>query len=74
MPYAGSFTAVYGWCPRRYGAKDAFRMGNYGLLDLTFGNIGLEFLPGLSPSKANSWITRLHLDNRHAAREGESVP
>jgi hypothetical protein len=74
QPYAGSFTAVYGWYPRRFGAKDAFRMGNYGLLDAAAGNISIEFLPGrLGPGGA-SWITRLHLDNRHAARENESAP
>jgi hypothetical protein len=43
-PYAGTMTAVYGWYPRRYGAKDAFRMGNYGMLYYVGGNIGLEFL------------------------------
>lgn len=73
-PYAGAFTAVYGWYPSRYGAKDAFRMGNYGLLDDAAGNVSLEFLPSLFPPKAGSWISRLHLDNRHAAREGESAP
>ena len=31
-PYAGAATAVYGWYPNRFGAKDAFRMGNYSLL------------------------------------------
>jgi hypothetical protein len=31
-PYAGTMTAVYGWCPGRYGARDAFRMGNYSML------------------------------------------
>lgn len=25
-PYAGTMTAVYGWYPHRYGARDAFRM------------------------------------------------
>ena len=31
-PYAGTLTAVYGWYPGRYDAKDAFRMGNYSLV------------------------------------------
>jgi len=74
QPYAGTFTAVHGWYPPRYGAKDAFRMGNYGLLDLALGNISLEFLPALASHAGNSWVTRLHLDNRHAARENESAP
>jgi hypothetical protein len=73
-PYAGSFTAVEGWYPRRYNAKDAFRMGNYGLMDAAIGNIGLEFLPRLLHPGVGSWITRLHLDNRRAARENESAP
>ena len=73
-PYAGSFTAVYGWYPGRYGAKDAFRMGNYGLMEYAAGNISLEFLPGLIHAETNSWVTRFHLDNRHAARADESAP
>ena len=73
-PYAGTFTAVYGWYPDRYGAKDAFRMGNYGLMEYAIGNIGLEFLPSLTHGKGTSLMLRLHLDNRHAARAGESAP
>ncbi len=73
-PYAGPLAAVSLWYPPRYSAKDAFRMGNYGLLDFTVGNIGLEFLPGLLHPKSTSWISRWHLDNRHAARQGESAP
>jgi hypothetical protein len=42
-PYAGSMTAIYGWYPNRYGAKDAFRTGNYSLLIYMGGNIALEF-------------------------------
>ena len=45
-PYAGSITAVYGWYPERYGAKDAFRMGNYGQLGSLMQNFALEFLYG----------------------------
>jgi hypothetical protein len=42
-PYAGSMTAVYGWYPSRYGAKDAFRMGNYTLLGYAGSNVVFEF-------------------------------
>ena len=73
-PYIGPLTAVSIWYPRRYTAKDAFRMGNYGLLDYVVGNISLEFLPGLLHPKSSSLIRRWHFDNRHAAREGESAP
>jgi hypothetical protein len=45
-PYVGPMVAVYGWYPERYGAKDAFRMGNYSLLTYIGGNISLEFLYG----------------------------
>jgi len=45
-PYAGSMTAVYGWYPGRYGAKDGFRMGNYALLAFVGGNIAREFIYG----------------------------
>ena len=43
-PYAGTMTAVYAWYPSRYGAKDAFRMGNYAMLGYVGGNIAMEFL------------------------------
>ena len=36
-PYAGTMTAVYGWYPGRYNAKDGFRMGNYSLLGYVAG-------------------------------------
>jgi hypothetical protein len=68
-PYVASAAEVYGWYPRRYGAKDAFRMGNYGLLDYLGGNISLEFLSPLLHARRNGWIARLHLDNRHLAPE-----
>ncbi|MGC4048823.1 MAG: hypothetical protein QM757_04790 [Paludibaculum sp.] len=58
-PYAGATTAVYGWYPDRYGAKDAFRMGNYSLLANVGGNIAMEFL-FRSP---NSWLSKLRLNN-----------
>jgi hypothetical protein len=45
-PYAGTMTAVYGWYPSRYGAKDALRMGNYNLLAFMGENLALEFIYG----------------------------
>ncbi len=68
-PYVASTVSVYGWYPRRYGAKDAFRMGNYGVLDYLAGNISLEFLSPFLHAKRSGWIARLHLDNRHLAPE-----
>ena len=60
---APSMTAVYGWYPDRYGAKDGVRMGNYNLLANVGGNIALEFLY----SGPHSWLSRLHLNNAHGA-------
>ena len=62
-PYAGTMTAVYGWYPRRYSAKDALRMGNYNLLGNVAGNISLEFLY----SGPHSLLSRMHLNNGHGA-------
>jgi hypothetical protein len=62
-PYAGSTVAVYGWYPSRYGAKDAFRMGNYTMLADVGANISLEFLY----SSSHSLLSRMHLNNRHGA-------
>ncbi|MGA3080421.1 MAG: hypothetical protein ABSD44_03445 [Terracidiphilus sp.] len=62
-PYAGSMTAVYGWYPDRYGAKDALRIGNYNLLVYAGGNIALEFLY----SGPHSLLSRMHLNNAHGA-------
>jgi hypothetical protein len=45
-PYAGTMTAVYGWYPGRYDAKDGLRMGNYALLAFVAGNIAREFIYG----------------------------
>jgi hypothetical protein len=64
-PYAGSMTAVYGWYPKRFGAKDAFRMGNYSLMVYTGGNIALEFLY----SGPHALISRMHLNNAHGSPE-----
>jgi hypothetical protein len=73
-PYVANMTAVYGWYPGRYGAKDAFRMGNYGVLAYLIGDISLEFLAPVLHAKRSSVITRLHLDNRHLAPELVSGP
>jgi hypothetical protein len=62
-PYAGSFTAVYGWYPNRFGAKDAFRIGNYDMLAQMGANIGLEFIY----SGPHSLLSRMHLANPHGA-------
>lgn len=62
-PYAGSMTAVYGWYPDRFGAKDAFRIGNYSLLAYMGGNIGLEFFY----SGPHSLLSRMHLNNTHGS-------
>jgi hypothetical protein len=45
-PYAGTMTAVYGWYPGRYDAKDGLRMGNFALLAFMAGNIAREFIYG----------------------------
>jgi hypothetical protein len=62
-PYAGTMTAVYGWFPNRFDAKDAFRMGNYNLLAYAGGNIALEFFY----SGPHSLMARMHLNNLHGA-------
>lgn len=62
-PYAGSMTAVYGWYPDRFGAKDAFRIGNYSLLTYAGGNIALEFFY----SGPHSLLSRMHLNNTHGS-------
>jgi hypothetical protein len=69
-PYAGTMTAVYGWYPSRYNAKDGFRMGNYSLLGYVGGNIALEFLF----SGPHSWFSRMHLNNLHGAPVSGSQP
>jgi hypothetical protein len=69
-PYAGTMTAVYAWYPDRYNAKDAFRLGNYSLLWYAGGNVALEFLY----SGPHSLLSRLHLNNTHAAPPPGSTP
>ncbi|HXN46632.1 MAG TPA: hypothetical protein VN893_08320 [Bryobacteraceae bacterium] len=68
-PYAGTMTAIYGWYPNRFGAKDAFRMGNYNLLLDVVGNISLEFFYG----GPHSLLHRMHLNNGHGAPDPGSV-
>jgi hypothetical protein len=62
-PYAGSMTAVYGWYPNRFDAKDAFRIGNYNLLAYMGGNVALEFFY----SGPHSLLSRMHLNNAHGS-------
>lgn len=62
-PYAGTMTAVYAWYPNRYDVKDGLRMGNYSLLGYVGANLGLEFFY----SGPHSLLSRLHLNNTHAA-------
>jgi hypothetical protein len=44
-PYAGATTAIYGWYPSRYGAKDSLRMGNYAFLAAAAGNVDRPGFP-----------------------------
>jgi len=62
-PYAGSMTAVYAWYPNRFGAKDAFRIGNYSMLAYVGENISLEFFY----SGPHSLLHRMHLNNMHGS-------
>jgi hypothetical protein len=62
-PYAGSMIAVHVWYPDRFGAKDAFRMGNYSMLEVMGGNIALEFFY----SGPHSLLTRMHLNSAHGS-------
>jgi hypothetical protein len=69
-PYAGTMTAVYGWYPERYNAKDAFRMGNYSLLGYVGGNIAREFLYG----GPHSMLARMHRKHGHRTSNAGSKP
>ena len=69
-PYAGTMTAVYGWYPGRYDARDGFRMGNYSMLGYIGGNLALEFLY----SGPHSLLARMHLNNAHGAPSPGSNP
>jgi hypothetical protein len=68
-PYAGTMVATYGWYPSRYNAKDAFRMGNYGLLTSAGENISMEFLF----SGPHSLLHRLHLKQARSASVGNAA-
>jgi hypothetical protein len=68
-PYAGTMTAVYGWFPSRYNAKDGFRMGNYALLGYAGGNIAREFIYG----GRHSLLSR-HTHHGHGAQNQDSKP
>ena len=52
-PYAGSFGSL-AWYPRRYGPKDAFRTGNYDLLNGIGATVALEFL--------NPLLRKIHIE------------
>ncbi len=69
-PYAGTMTAVYGWYPSRFNAKDGFRMGNYSLLGYVAENVALEFFY----SGPHSLIHRMHLNNGHGAPDPSPAP
>ena len=69
-PYAGTMIGLYWWYPDRYGAKDAFRMGNYSLLGSVGGNLALEFLYG----GPHSVLSRMHLNLGHKAPNPGSNP
>ena len=60
-PYAGATVGVYGRYPDRFSAKDAFRMGNYSLLESIGANIGLEFFYG----GPHSLLSHIHFRNAH---------
>jgi hypothetical protein len=66
-PYVGTMTATHTWYPGRYNAADAFRMGNYNLLALAGGNIAIEFLY----RGPHTFLSRIYLNNRHAATDVE---
>ncbi len=67
-PYAGTVTAVYAWYPDDYGLRSALRMGNYNLLGSAGENILLEFVYG----GPHSLLSRMHLNNPHAAPDPSS--
>jgi hypothetical protein len=66
-PYAGASAAVYGWYPNRYNGKDAFRMGNYILLDSAISNVVLEFIY----SGPHALVSHMHLNNARGASVAE---
>ena len=64
-PYAATMTATFAWYPARYGAKDAFRMGNYNLLSTVGSNMALEFIP----RKVWRALNHVHLATRRLAQD-----
>jgi hypothetical protein len=64
-PYASTMAATYAWYPARYGARDAFRMGNYNLLGTVGSNIAFEFIP----RKAWRGLRRVHMASRRVAED-----
>ena len=64
-PYAATTTATYAWYPPRFGAKDAFRMGNYNLLGAVGTDIAFEFIP---PSVWHA-LSRFHLSSQRMATQ-----
>lgn len=64
-PYVATTTEVYGWYPSRFGAKDAFRMGNYNLLGSVTSNVVFE----LMPHKVWDLLGKVHMDSRRMAGE-----
>jgi hypothetical protein len=69
-PYAGSMTAVYGWYPGRYDARDGFRMGNYSLLAYVGGNVAREFLH----KGRRSRLSRMHPSGSRGPQNPGSNP
>ena len=56
-PYAGTMTAVYGWYPGRYRAKDALELGSYSLAGFAGENVAREFFY----NGPRSLLSRMHL-------------
>ncbi len=69
-PYAGTMTAVYGWFPGRYDARDALRMGNYSLLGYVGGNLAREFIYG----GPHSMLSHMHKHDGRDATDSGSHP
>jgi hypothetical protein len=69
-PYVATMTAVYGWYPGRYDAKDAFRLGNYSLLGYVGWNVALEFLH----RETRTWHSHSKTDKGQAILTSSSNP
>jgi hypothetical protein len=66
-PYVGTITADYAWYPGGFNTRYALRMGNLNLL----ATVGQNFMMEFFYSGPHSLLTRMHLDNPHAAVEPE---